>query len=90
MQNIPTAKDPKELKKMYAERYGETAYEYKNNDYDFLEFTLLNDAYKEKFDDIVGLMGLTYTIEEVNKKIRQCLANNMLFDYGELPEGALI
>ena len=48
---IPTARERNELKEAYKEAYGEADWEYQKEDYDMMEFRLLNDAYKEKFNN---------------------------------------
>lgn len=89
MKNIPTAKEPEKLKAAYKEAYGDSAYDYKNNNYDALELRLLNDAYYEQFGDYVGTMCISLSLAELNSAIRGCLENNTPYDDG-VPEGALI
>ena len=48
---IPTVNERDELKEAYKEAYGEADWEYLKEDYDMMEFRLLNDAYKEKFNN---------------------------------------
>ncbi len=89
MKHIPTAKEPEKLKAAYCKVYGDTDWEFQNNDYASLEFRLLNDAYHKKFGDYVGNMCLSCSLEELNDKIRRCLKDGVPYDDG-VPEGALI
>ena len=88
MQYIPTTNEPEELKRLYREQYGDTAWEYQNNVYDLLEFRLLNDVYEQKFGDCIGTMGV-YDFAALNLEIRESLKTGIPYDSG-VPDDAII
>ena len=91
MEYIPTANEPKELKQAYKEAYGDTAYDYQHDNYDVLEFRLLNDAYQEKFkNEGVSLFAAGFFLPEVNIKIRACLETGIPYEYPYYPEDVLL
>lgn len=91
MRHIPTANEPEELKKVYKAEYGDTAYEYVHDHYEFLEYRLLNDAYQERFsgDGFPLFMFNHMSIRELNSVIRGCVDTDTPFKQPDYPKGVL-
>ena len=71
---IPTARERNELKEAYKEAYGEADWEYLKEDYDMMEFRLLNDAYKEKFkNNGLELPQGDFRYYDLNQELRKRL-----------------
>ena len=90
MKDIPTTQEPEALKQAYADDYGKNKV-YQSNNYVLMEFMLLREAYKEKFDDAFVIPVCSDMSEvEANQTMRECLKLGNPYDYGEYPEGAII
>ena len=87
MREIPTANEPKELRRVYRERYGIEREEYKRDMLQLMEFELLNEEYEKQFGDIIGTMMVSVNAE-MNAEIRECLRLNKPYDYG-VPDDAI-
>ncbi len=89
MKNIPSMNEPEALRAAYKEAYGDDSDDYVNDQLDWLELRLLNDAYHEKFGDYVGTMCLSRSVSELSAEIRKSLETGKPYK-PNIPKGAII
>ena len=87
MKEIPTAKEPEQLKDAFFAKFSYS--EIPDNDYDLAEYMLLNKAHEEKFGEDVGNINYEGRLHELNLEIRKALETGTAYDRG-LPDGAIL